>query len=155
MTWAQRLKRVFNIDVSSCGHCGGTVRIVASIKEPNAIRAIRCGVSCLAGCNVTAECLSAGVIKVAHFEGAPIPTSVVLTAVLAGIAWQRGLTLSLPRGAWELFGWTLHPLVLMFALAAARLACCRTQFSDRSGTALGQGADGRRGRGCSPGRVHR
>jgi len=40
MTWAQRLKRVFNIDVSTCGHCGGTARIVASIEEPTAIRAI-------------------------------------------------------------------------------------------------------------------
>jgi len=30
MTWAQRLKRVFNIDVSTCGHCGGTLRIVVS-----------------------------------------------------------------------------------------------------------------------------
>jgi len=38
--WAQRLKRVFNIDVSTCGHCGGTLRIVASIEEPTAIRAI-------------------------------------------------------------------------------------------------------------------
>ena len=40
MTWAQRLKRVFNIDVTPCAHCGGAVRIVASIKEPTAIRAI-------------------------------------------------------------------------------------------------------------------
>ncbi len=40
MTWAQRLKRVFGIDVSTCVHCGGAVRIVASIEEPNAIRAI-------------------------------------------------------------------------------------------------------------------
>jgi len=40
MTWAQRLKRVFNIDVSTCGDCGGAVRIVASIEEPTAIRAI-------------------------------------------------------------------------------------------------------------------
>jgi len=31
MTWAQALKRVFNIDVNACGHCGGTLRIVASI----------------------------------------------------------------------------------------------------------------------------
>jgi len=38
--WAQRHKRVFNIDVSTCGHCGGTLRIVASIEEPTAIRAI-------------------------------------------------------------------------------------------------------------------
>jgi len=29
-----------NIDVSTCGHCGGTLRIVASIEEPTAIRAI-------------------------------------------------------------------------------------------------------------------
>jgi hypothetical protein len=36
--WAQRLKRVFNIDVSTCGHCGGAVRIVASIEEATAIR---------------------------------------------------------------------------------------------------------------------
>jgi hypothetical protein len=40
MTWAQRLKRVFNIDVTTCVHCGGAVRIVASIEEPAAIRTI-------------------------------------------------------------------------------------------------------------------
>ncbi|MFN9791669.1 MAG: IS91 family transposase, partial [Pseudomonadota bacterium] len=40
MTWAQRLKRVFDIDVSTCIHCGGAVRIVASIEEPTATRAI-------------------------------------------------------------------------------------------------------------------
>jgi hypothetical protein len=40
MTRAQRLKRVFGIDVSTCIHCGGAVRIVASIEVPQAIRAI-------------------------------------------------------------------------------------------------------------------
>ena len=40
MTWAQRLKRVFTIDVTTCVHCGGAVRIVASIEEPAAIGAI-------------------------------------------------------------------------------------------------------------------
>lgn len=40
MTWAQRLKRVFNIDVASCEHCGGPVKIIASVEEPQAIRAI-------------------------------------------------------------------------------------------------------------------
>ena len=34
MTWAQRLKRVFNLDLSRCGHCGGPVRVVASIEDP-------------------------------------------------------------------------------------------------------------------------
>ena len=40
MTWAQRLKRVFGIEVTTCIHCGGAVRIVASIEDPTAIRAI-------------------------------------------------------------------------------------------------------------------
>ena len=49
-----------------------------------------CGVSRLARFNVTAEALAAGSSsgKVAYFEGTPIPTSVVLTAVLAFAAWQ-------------------------------------------------------------------
>nr|BBI40692.1 IS91 family transposase [Pseudomonas sp.] len=40
MTWAQRLKRVFGIDVETCVHCGGRVKIVASVEEPTAIRAV-------------------------------------------------------------------------------------------------------------------
>ncbi|EOE5725448.1 hypothetical protein ACNGV2_006235, partial [Pseudomonas aeruginosa] len=36
MSWAQRLKRVFSIDITTCAHCGGAVRIVASIEEPTA-----------------------------------------------------------------------------------------------------------------------
>jgi hypothetical protein len=64
MSWAQRLKRVLlrascpppfgpaygcskslqailvGIDANVCAHCGGAVRIVASIEEPSAIRAI-------------------------------------------------------------------------------------------------------------------
>src|SRR5210317_203414 len=31
MTWAKRLKRVFNIDIETCSECGGEVRIIASI----------------------------------------------------------------------------------------------------------------------------
>jgi hypothetical protein len=40
MRLAQRLKRVFGIDVATCVHGGGKVRIVASVEEPAAIRAI-------------------------------------------------------------------------------------------------------------------
>ena len=40
VTWAQRLKRVFNIDVTTCVNCGGAARIVASVEDPTAIRAI-------------------------------------------------------------------------------------------------------------------
>jgi len=40
MTWAQRLKRVFNIDIETCSECGGEVRIIASIEDPVVIRKI-------------------------------------------------------------------------------------------------------------------
>jgi CDP-diacylglycerol--serine O-phosphatidyltransferase len=50
-----------------------------------------CGVGRLARFNVTAEKLSEGTGKVAYFEGTPIPTSVVLTGVLAFAAWQGRL----------------------------------------------------------------
>ena len=39
-TWAKRLKRVFDIDVQTCGACGGTVKIVAAIEDPVAIQKI-------------------------------------------------------------------------------------------------------------------
>ncbi len=29
MTWAQRLKRVFKIDIETCGECGGAVKVAA------------------------------------------------------------------------------------------------------------------------------
>jgi hypothetical protein len=37
MNWAQRLKRVFRIDIEPCERCGGKVRIIASIEEPTVI----------------------------------------------------------------------------------------------------------------------
>src|SRR4030095_4066161 len=50
-----------------------------------------CGVSRLARYNVTAEQLSGAAGKVPYFEGTPIPTSVVLTGLLAFAAWQGRL----------------------------------------------------------------
>ena len=37
MTWAQRLKRVFNIDIEVCGRCGGSVRVIACIEDQGVI----------------------------------------------------------------------------------------------------------------------
>src|SRR6476469_6599194 len=76
-----------------------------------------CGVSRLARYNVTAEKLSEGGDKVAYFEGTPIPTSVLLTGVLAYAAWQARIGPTLYGGAWSLPGGQLHPLALLFALS--------------------------------------
>ena len=40
MTWAQRLKRVFGIDIATCRRCGGAVRIIACIEDPVVIEKI-------------------------------------------------------------------------------------------------------------------
>ena len=76
-----------------------------------------CGVSRLARYNVTAESLSQGSDKVAYFEGTPIPTSVLLTAILALLAWRDRLGENLYGGAWSLGPWELHPLALLFAVS--------------------------------------
>jgi hypothetical protein len=34
MTWAQRLKRVFNLDMETCSKCGGAVSVIACIEDP-------------------------------------------------------------------------------------------------------------------------
>jgi len=76
-----------------------------------------CGVSRLARYNVTAEALSAGADKVAYFEGTPIPTSVVLSGVLAYAAWQARLGEHLYGGVWTVGPGDLHPLSLLFVLS--------------------------------------
>ena len=76
-----------------------------------------CGVSRLARYNVTAEAMSADTGKVSYFEGTPIPTSVLLTAIVAWAAWQGRIGPALYLGAWGLPGGTLHPLALLFALS--------------------------------------
>jgi len=37
MSWAQRLKRVFKLDLESCENCGGQVRVVACLSDPAVI----------------------------------------------------------------------------------------------------------------------
>lgn len=40
MTWAQRLKRIFNIDIETCRKCGGAVKVIACIEDPVVIKKI-------------------------------------------------------------------------------------------------------------------
>ena len=80
---------------------------------------VACGVSRLARFNVTAEALSEGGDKVKYFEGTPIPTSVVLVGLLALAASQGAVGPHLWGGSVRLAGFTLHPLVLLFALSGS------------------------------------
>ncbi len=80
---------------------------------------IACGVSRLARYNVTAEELSEGTGKVKYFEGTPIPTSILLVAIMAIAAWSDAIRDNLWFGELKLMGFTLHPLVLLFALSGS------------------------------------
>jgi CDP-diacylglycerol--serine O-phosphatidyltransferase len=96
----------------ACGMQGGWDWLVLSYF-------VACGVSRLARYNVTAEKLSAGSDKVAYFEGTPIPTSMVLVAVLWAATAQGAIGDALWGGVWEIAGFRLHPLVLLFAVSGS------------------------------------
>ncbi|MCP3953175.1 MAG: hypothetical protein GY697_13305, partial [Desulfobacterales bacterium] len=40
MTWAQRLKRVFHIDIETCRECSGAMKVIACIEDPVVIQKI-------------------------------------------------------------------------------------------------------------------
>ena len=88
---------------------------------------VACGVSRLARYNITAEALSEGEGKVTHFEGTPIPTSLLLVMLMAWAASQGALGESLWFGQIVFLGFTLHPLVLLFAISGS-LMVSRIRF---------------------------
>lgn len=88
---------------------------------------VACGVSRLARYNITAEALSEGGSKVKYFEGTPIPTSLLLVVMLFVAATQGALRESLWFGELKLAGFTLHPLVLVFAVSGS-LMVSRIRF---------------------------
>jgi CDP-diacylglycerol---serine O-phosphatidyltransferase len=76
-----------------------------------------CGVSRLARYNVTAESMAGADAKVPYFEGTPIPTSVVITGILAFAAWQGRIGEGLYGGVWAVGPWDLHPMALLYVLS--------------------------------------
>ena len=112
-------------DVISFGVAPATIAFAAGmdgfLDAVALIYFVCCGVARLARFNVTAERLSQGGDKVAYFEGTPIPTSVVLTAVLAFAAWQGRIGDDLFWGVWRIGAWELHPLVLLFVVSGTMM----------------------------------
>ena len=88
---------------------------------------VACGVSRLARYNITAEAMSEEAGKVTYFEGTPIPSSLLLVMLLFAAATQGALGESLWFGQVALAGFTLHPLVLFFAVSGS-LMVSRIRF---------------------------
>lgn len=82
-----------------------------------------CGVSRLARFNVTATTLTdPNTGKVRYFEGTPIPTSLVIVALL-GVAFALDATgPNLWGGALRIGPWVFHPLVLVYAASGTAMA---------------------------------
>jgi CDP-diacylglycerol--serine O-phosphatidyltransferase len=80
---------------------------------------VACGVSRLARYNVTAESLSDEEGKVKYFEGTPIPTSLLLVLLMSWAASQGALGASLWFGQVVFASFTLHPIVLLFAVSGS------------------------------------
>jgi CDP-diacylglycerol--serine O-phosphatidyltransferase len=96
----------------ACGMQGFLDRIVLAYF-------VACGVSRLARYNVTAEALSGGTGKVTHFEGTPIPTSIVLVGMLAMAAHLGAIGDGLWLGDVEIAGFRLHWLTLLYAVSGS------------------------------------
>lgn len=82
---------------------------------------VSCGISRLARFNVTAEELTTEEGKVSHFEGTPIPTSLLLVAVLAAAFATGAVHEGMWLGQWRVGPWLVHPLVAMYALSGTAM----------------------------------
>ncbi|MCC6874218.1 MAG: CDP-alcohol phosphatidyltransferase family protein [Sandaracinaceae bacterium] len=82
---------------------------------------VACGISRLARYNATASAMTTEKGKVSHYEGTPIPTSLLLVAVLAAAFGQNAVGDALWLGAVELGPGRLHPLVLLYALSGSAM----------------------------------
>jgi len=81
-----------------------------------------CGVSRLARFNVTAAALAdSRTGKVKYFEGTPIPTSIVIVAVLAVAFWQARVDEAVWFGVVRVGPATLHPLVLIYVASGSAM----------------------------------
>jgi CDP-diacylglycerol--serine O-phosphatidyltransferase len=81
-----------------------------------------CGVSRLARFNVTASMLTnAQTGKVTHFEGTPIPSSIVLVGLLAVALWSNRVDEQLWFGAYRIGPAVLHPLALLYVMSGSAM----------------------------------
>lgn len=100
---------------------GFAVGLRGGWDAPALLYFVGCGISRLARYNATASSLSDESGKVKYFEGTPIPTSLLLAAVLAVLAWTGRVGDALPLGGVELGPFVLHPLVLLYFVSGSAM----------------------------------
>jgi CDP-diacylglycerol--serine O-phosphatidyltransferase len=82
---------------------------------------VACGISRLARYNITAAEIAAAGDKVKYFEGAPIPSSLLVVAVLAFCFHLNRVGDNFPLGVLEIASLHWHPLSLLYLLGGSAM----------------------------------
>lgn len=82
---------------------------------------VACGIGRLARYNVTAASLSDASGKVRYFEGLPIPSSLLIATLLAGLSAAGYSREHAPLGELQLGPWSWHPLATLYLLHGAAM----------------------------------
>jgi CDP-diacylglycerol--serine O-phosphatidyltransferase len=82
---------------------------------------VACGISRLARYNITAVELASAGNKVKHFEGTPIPSSLILVAVLALCFHLNRIGDDLPLGVLDIASLRWHPLSLLYLISGSAM----------------------------------
>jgi CDP-diacylglycerol---serine O-phosphatidyltransferase len=80
-----------------------------------------CGVSRLARFNVTAAVLSGATGKVKYFEGTPIPTSIVIVALLGAAFWRGRVDSNLWFGVAQVGPAVFHPFAAIYLASGSAM----------------------------------
>lgn len=97
---------------------GFSIGLRASLDLVCLVVFVACGIGRLARYNVTAEQLAEARGKVTYFEGLPIPSSLLLVALLAALMAFVPAPAGV-LGLWRLGAVSLHPLALLFLVMGA------------------------------------
>jgi len=80
-----------------------------------------CGISRLARFNVTAPSLADRTGKVKYYEGTPIPTSIVIVALLGIAYWLDCIDTHILFGSFRIGRWALHPFAIVYAISGSAM----------------------------------
>jgi CDP-diacylglycerol--serine O-phosphatidyltransferase len=82
---------------------------------------VACGISRLARYNITAAEIAAAGDKIKYFEGAPIPSSLLLVAVLAFCFHLDRVADNFPLGVLEIASLRWHPISLLYLVSGSAM----------------------------------
>jgi CDP-diacylglycerol--serine O-phosphatidyltransferase len=80
-----------------------------------------CGISRLARFNATAAMLADQTGKVRYYEGAPIPSSIIIVAILGIFYWQGHVDNLIPLRSYRIGPWVFHPLSVLYAVSGSAM----------------------------------